>query len=450
VSGPTTSHWCEHAWLGGDRVVSKVQIDVRDGRIAAVHTGVDDPPPGTRNRRGLTLPGFANVHSHAFHRAMRGRTHGDAGSFWTWRDAMYAVAAVLDPDRLHRLARAAFAEMVLAGYTAVGEFHYVHHDPNGVVYADANAMGDALVTAAADAGIRITLLDVCYLHGGIDRELEAGQRRFADGSVDAWIQRASERREAQHVRLGAAVHSVRACTPDEIGQVARWTRSRGMPLHAHVSEQPAENELCLDEYGRTPTAVLYDAGALGEQFTAVHATHLTDEDVRLLGDSGSAVCFCPSTERDLADGIGPASRLAAAGVPLTVGSDSQAVVDGLAEARSIELDQRLATGLRGTFSSPRLMTALAQDGHRRLGWPDAGCIAVGQRADLVTVALDSVRLAGADPATVLDAVVFSATAADVTDVTVDGVNLVVGRQHRNVDVASELTAAIGEVTKASR
>jgi len=446
VNEVTTTYWCEHAWLGGDRAVSKVQVDVRDGRVAGVHTGIDDPPAGSRNRRGLTLPGLANGHSHVFHRALRGRTHAGTGSFWTWREAMYEVAARLDPDSLHALARATYGEMVLAGFTCVGEFHYVHLDPGGKPYADPNAMGEALVAAAADAGIRITLLDVCYLHGGIGRELEPGQRRFSDGSVDAWIRRVSDRRWTDHARSGAAVHSVRACTPEEIAQVATWSELQRLPLHAHVSEQPAENEDCRAAYGRTPTEVLHDAGALADRFTAVHATHLTDDDVRLLGEARTAVCLCPTTERDLADGIGPAGRLASAGVRLTVGSDSQAMIDGLEEARSVELDERLVTGLRGTFDAARLMTTLAEDGHCSLGWPDAGRIAVGQRADLVTVALDSVRLAGSDLASTLDAVVFGATAADITDVTVDGVDVVEGGEHRGIGVAAELAAAIGEVT----
>ena len=346
MSPSPTTYWCEQAWLGGGSAVAGVQVDVVDGRIAAMVTGVTAPPPGARRRAGLTLPGFANAHSHSFHRALRGRTHGQTGSFWTWRRQMYDLAATLDPDRYHRLARATFAEMALAGFTCVGEFHYLHHDVDGSPFADANVMGDALVAAAADAGVRITLLDTCYLHGGIGRDLEPEQRRFGDGSVDAWIERVDRRRPADHLRLGAAVHSVRACAPDEIEGVAAWAasarpgtgrpatdRPTGAPLHAHVSEQPAENDACLEAYGRTPTAVFGDAGALGPQFTAVHATHVSDDDIAMLGSSSTTCCLCPTTERDLADGVGPAGRLARAGSPLAVGSDSQAVIDGLDEIR---------------------------------------------------------------------------------------------------------------------
>jgi formiminoglutamate deiminase len=448
VSEAARTYWCELAWLGVAAAVADVQVDVRDGRIVEVRPGVA-PAPGAQRRRGLTLPGFANAHSHAFHRALRGRTHGGAGTFWTWRDAMYEVAEQLNPDSYYALARATYGEMVLAGYTTVGEFHYVHHSGDGTLYEEPNAMGDALVSAAADAGLRLTLLDVCYLHGGIGAELGPASRRFSDGTVAAWAARAGARRAAPHVRLGAAIHSVRACTPDEISEVVRVV-DPAAPLHAHVSEQPAENDDCLAAYGRTPTAVLRDAGALGEAFTAVHATHLSDEDVHHLGNSRSTVCLCPTTERDLADGIGPAGRLATAGVSLVVGSDSQAMVDGLEEARAVELDQRLATGRRGTFSSADLMTALVGAGHRSLGWEDAGGIAVGQRADLVTVALDSVRLAGTEPAAALDAVVFAGTAADVTDVTIDGVDVVVDGRHRSIDVAADLTSAIDALTGARR
>jgi formiminoglutamate deiminase len=362
---------------------------------------------------------------------------------------MYNVAERLDPDSLHALARAAYGEMALAGYTTVGEFHYVHHGALGTPYADPNAMGEALAAAAADVGLRLTLLDVCYLRGGIPNQgasLQGGlgpvQRRFSDGTVAAWAERSGHRRGAAHVRLGTAVHSVRACTPDEIAEVVRVVDPKA-PLHAHVSEQPAENKDCIAAYGRTPTRVLHDAGTLDDRFTAVHATHLTADDVGVLAGSGSTVCLCPTTERDLADGIGPAGRLAAAGVPLTVGSDSQAVVDAFEEVRGVELDERLVSGLRGTFDAVALASALTADGHRALGWDDAGQISVGARADLVTVSLDSVRLAGIDEG--LGGVLFAATAADVTHVTVDGVDIVTDGRHTRLDVPRELAGAIAEV-----
>ncbi|WP_326555227.1 formimidoylglutamate deiminase [Micromonospora sp. NBC_01813] len=437
--------YAEYAWLGGPGPAAGVLIEAQAGRFTTVTAGVTTPPPGVPRLAGVTLPGLANAHSHAFHRALRGRTHDDRGSFWTWRDRMYAVAGRLDPDTYLALARAVYAELALAGVTCVGEFHYLHHDPQGRPYAEVNVMADALAQAAADAGIRITLLDTCYLTAGVDGAPLAGvQRRFGDADAAAWAQRAQAwTPTGHHVRVGAAIHSVRAVPASELPVVADWAAQRAAPLHVHLSEQPAENAACLARHGRTPTALLADAGALGPATTAVHATHLTDADVALLGDAGAGVCLCPTTERDLADGIGPAGPLSAAGVPLSLGSDSHAVIDLFEEARAVEMHERLRTGRRGHYSPAELLAMATEAGHAALGWADAGRIAVGARADLVTVALDSVRTAGVDPA----GLVFAATAADVTDVVVDGRPVVADGRHLHVDVPAELTAAIRAVTE---
>jgi formiminoglutamate deiminase len=286
-------------------------------------------------------------------------------------------------------------------------------------------MGRVLLSAAAEAGVRITLIDSCYLHGGIGESLHDAQRRFSDGSAHAWAERVSELDENESARIGAAIHSMRAVDPEAAATVAAWARERERPLHAHVSEQPAENEACMEAYGRTPTALLADAGALEANFTAVHATHLDAGDVALLGGAGACCCVCPTTERDLADGIGRMRPLVEAGASLAVGSDSHAVIDVFEEARAIELDERLASGERGHHSAVDLLRAATEGGHRSLGWPEAGRIAVGAPADFVTVdLLDSVRMAGSEPETVLQTIVFSATAADVRTVIVDGVEIV--------------------------
>jgi formiminoglutamate deiminase len=413
--GQGTAYWCEHAWLD-DRPVASVRVVTDDARIAAVVPGAA-PEPGDERLAGLVLPGLANAHSHAFHRALRGRTH-EAGTFWTWRTAMYALAGRLDPDSLHALARAAYAEMALAGVTCVGEFAYLHHAPGGRRYADPNALSEALVQAAADAGVRITLLDTLYLAGGLDGSghapLDEVQLRFSDGSVGAWADRVAALPSRPGLRIGAAVHSVRAVPREALAEVAAAGGDR--PLHVHLSEQPAENEASLAFYGRTPAALLADAGLLGPRTTAVHATHLTGGDVALLGGSGTAVCACPGTEADLADGIGPFRRLRDAGAPLCLGSDQHATTDLLAEARAVEWGERLATGRRGRFEPAELVTAATAAGHRALGWADAGCLAVGHRADLVAVALDTPRTAGCTPGQV----VMAATAADVRTVVADG------------------------------
>jgi formiminoglutamate deiminase len=336
---------CQLAWLGGDEPARDVLVRVDGDRIAAVEVGVSAPPPDAAPLPGLTVPGFANAHSHAFHRALRGRTQRGAGSFWTWREQMYELAGSLDPERYHRLARAAFAEMALAGVATVGEFHYLHHTPSGEPFGDPNAMGHALVAAAQDAGVRITLLDTCYLHGGIGVELDDVQRRFSDGDALAWATRASELADGPSVRIGAAIHSVRAVDPPSMAVVAAWAADRAAPLHAHVSEQVAENEQSVAAYGCTPTELLARHGVLSERFTAVHGTHTGDADHALLGKAAAFCCLCPTTERDLADGIGPARALRDAGIGIALGSDSHAVIDVLEEARAVELDERLASGV---------------------------------------------------------------------------------------------------------
>jgi formiminoglutamate deiminase len=426
--------WCEYAWLGGAVPEQSVVIGIEDGRFTSVSPGV--APDEAERRPGLSLPGFANGHSHAFHRALRGRTHADRGDFWSWREQMYRLAARLDPTAYFRLARATFSEMVMAGYTTVGEFHYLHHGPAGRPYADPNEMGHTLMAAARDAGIRITLLDTCYLHGGFDTQLDVVQRRFGDGTVAGWFDRMSQIQADEGARVGAAVHSVRACTEDEIATVASYVTD--MPLHAHVSEQLQENEDCLARYAATPTAVFARSGALERQFTAVHATHLTAGDRRLL--RGSTVCVCPTTERDLADGVGDSRALLDEGVSLSLGSDSNAVIDGFEEARGLELHERLNTRERGRLTVHEQLSALTD--HTTLGWDDAGEIRPGRRADLVTVDFDSVRLAGTSPDGMLAAVVFAGSAADVTTVTVDGVDRVTEGRYGAGDVAREFTELV--------
>ncbi len=472
----TARYWCELAWLGGRDVEAGVMLEVEGDRIATVTPGVLARPEDAVPLKGLTLPALANAHSHAFHRALRGRTHSGRGTFWTWRDLMYRVAARLDPDRYYRLARATFAEMTLAGIGVVGEFHYVHHRRGGGAYEDPNAMGLAVAAAARDAGIRLTLLDTLYLHGGLDPAADRGyqplrpeQARFSDGTAEQWAERAGDLAAAVSdpatragtasdqpgttstttagptVRVGAAVHSVRAVDPPSIKVAVDWARERGAPLHFHASEQPAENEQCLAVHGRTPTLVIAEANGLSADSTLVHATHTTERDRTLIGEAGARCCLCPTTERDLADGVGPAEALARAGSRLCVGSDSHAVVDLFEEVRAVELDQRAATHNRGVFSAEELASMATACGYRSLGWADGGVLEEGALADFATVGLDSVRLAGTDDSCALAATIFAAGAGDVRHLVVGGRPVVRGGAHTSIDVASELRAAVREV-----
>ncbi|MFF3565987.1 formimidoylglutamate deiminase [Streptomyces sp. NPDC002574] len=441
------SYWAEHAWTGG-RVAAGVVVETTaDGRIGAVRTGVPAAPVGAITLRGLTLPGLANAHSHAFHRALRGTVQAGAGTFWTWREVMYAVAGRLTPENYFALAKAAYAEMALAGITCVGEFHYVHHRPGGAPYADPNAMGEALIAAAHEAGIRITLLDTVYLSSGFGAAPEPHQLRFSDGDAESWAERASALSDGPHVRIGAAVHSVRAVPAAELGTVVRWTQDREAPLHVHLSEQPAENEACQAAHGVTPTRLLADHGVLGPRTSAVHATHLTAEDIALLGGSGTTICMCPTTERDLADGIGPARALQEAGSPLSLGSDSHAVIDLFEEARAMELDERLRTRARGHWTAAGLLRAATADGHASLGWADGGRLEPGALADFTTVALDSARTAGPPPGLGVETAVFAATNADVRHTVVGGRHIVRDGAHQFVrDVGGALAAAIADLS----
>ncbi len=444
------TYWAEHAWLG-DRVEPGVVIrtlPAADGRITEVRPRVAAPPIGSVTLRGLTLPGLANAHSHAFHRALRGTVQVGSGTFWTWRETMYDIAARLDPDSYFALARAVYAEMALAGITCVGEFHYLHHQPDGTPYGDPNAMGEALIAAAADAGIRITLLDTAYLHGGLAsggyRPLEGVQRRFGDGTAERWRDRWSRLAPREHARIGAALHSVRAFSAaDGYQDFARWTEgvpTPRPPLRAARGERGVPG-------GARP----HPGRAAGRRrFLAADAPPRctpriwTADDIRLLGEASVTVCMCPTTERDLADGIGPAARLAAAGSPLSLGSDSHAVIDILEEARAMELDERLSSRTRGHWSAAGLLRAATGDGHASLGWPEAGRIETGALADLTTIALDSPRTAGTLPRLGAETAVFAATSADVRHTVVGGRHVVRDGAHQLVpDVPGALAEAIG-------
>jgi len=408
------TYWCRTAVLA-DGAHEGVRIEHAGGRITAIESAVAARAGDIQ--LDTVFGGIGNVHSHAFHRVLRGRTHDDGGDFWQWRDSMYEAAAQLSPDSYRELATAVFAEMLAAGYTAVGEFHYVHHQPDGTPYTD-HTMERALAAAASDVGIRLTLLDTCYLAGGINTPLSTAQARFSDNTADGWLARWFSLREAladyPSVTLGAAIHSVRAVPRSELAVIAAGLPA-DVPLHVHLSEQPQENADSVAAYGLTPTQVLASAGLVTNRLTVVHATHLTDGDIALLGEAAVTVAMCPTTEADLGDGIGPARALAAAGARITLGSDQNAVIDPFLEARGLEAGERLASGQRGRFSPAELNHALGADGYTALGL-DGGLV-VGALCDLVEVSSSSVRTLGARAAQLP----LVATASDVRRVVVGGV-----------------------------
>ena len=426
----STRYWCESAWIDG-AVAHGVLLSADDtGTLTAVETGIDTAPSDAEAVSGFVLPGGVNAHSHAFHRMLRGRTHGDGGTFWTWREVMYSVAAKLDPQAYETVARAVFAEMLAGGYTSVGEFHYVHHAQDGTPYGterprgDANddaghrahAMERALARAAASAGIRIRLLDTCYLTGGIDSELSAEQARFGDGTIDGYMDRHAgligafadefpvETPGESFVHVGAAIHSIRAVPA---ANLQRFTELSG-PVHVHLSEQPAENEASQAAYGATPTEVLARSGVVDDRLSAVHATHLSEEDIAILGGSRSTIVMCPCTEADLADGIGPARELADAGAVISLGSDQHVVLDALRETQGLEAGERLRSGQRGRFSPAELITALTAGGARSLDLPVGG-LEVGKACDFVAVRTDSMRTMGS----LDEQIILTASASDV-------------------------------------
>ncbi len=400
----------DQAWLG--HRAEDVLIEVDDGRIKTITQDVP-APDGAVRLEGWTIPGLANVHSHAFQSSLRGATESGGGDFWEWRQQMYRAAGQSDWTDYFNSSRFVFREMLEAGITAVGEFHYLH--------ALGNGLGEALIAAAQQEGIRITLIDACYLRGGMDgRPLDDVQKTFSDGDAEHWAQRMDDLDEGAGVRIAAAIHSVRAVDPASMRTVAEWARKRNAPLHIHLAEQAAEVDECLAVEGCTPTQLLDREGILGPDLTAVHAIHVNDDDISLLGANKVSICACTTTERDLGDRVGPIRALVNAGSPVCVGTDSNGIIDILEEARGVELDQRRATGRRVLHQPEELFRAATVDGMRALGW-DAGELKPGMLADFITIGFEQPALwRHLD----LAYLVFCCSARDVTSVVVGGKTVV--------------------------
>jgi formimidoylglutamate deiminase len=392
-----------------------------DGTIVSVTPGA--APGDAQVLDGPVVPGIANLHSHAFQRAMAGsaeRRAGDGEDFWSWREAMYALAATLDPDQLHRLAREVYRAMLAAGYTAVAEFHYLHRDPHGAWYADRAATAHALVAAAKEAGIAICLLPALYAHGDAGgAPLEARQRRFASGVDDVLAIAETVRHAYAHdpdVVVGVCAHSLRAVTPDELRALLEGA-PRDVPVHLHVAEQPREVAAVEAALGARPVAWLLANHDVDARWCLVHATHLTEAERDALARTGAVAGICPTTEANLGDGLFPFAPYLAAGGRFGIGSDSNVTLAPTEELRWLEYGQRLVSGRRlvaaptpGASCGEVLYAGAARGGSQACGRA-AGAIAPGMRADLVVLDDGDPTLPPPRPETLLDRYVFAARGA---------------------------------------
>lgn len=383
------------------------------------------------------MPGLATAHSHTFQRALRGRTQrrtSAANSFWSWRGLMYELAEKLDPDDIFNISRFAFVELAMSGVTAVGEFHYVHHGPGGQPYHDRIVLAEAVIRAAQEAGLRITLIRTAYLRAGYDQTPTLAQQRFIDPSIDRVLQDVealqTRFRAAPEVSLALAAHSIRAVPREQVRELAYYAQKNNLMFHMHVAEQRRELAECLAEYQRTPVALLAEDGLLAQNFVAVHATHLNPAEIRALGAAQAFICLCRTTERDLGDGLPAVAELVEAGAKLCVGVDSHAGPDAFEEIRAVELDDRSRTEARHVAAeASALLGAATQGGYEAIGMPEVW-------------SQDKVYLKANDPSIALsnddllpEAVIFGATPRAVDKVIVNHKVVVEHGLHLKYEVA---------------
>ena len=429
----------------------------RDGRIVSLTREAEVTGRIVRLEGRAALPGLVNAHSHAFQRVIRGRTErrtSEHDSFWTWREMMYSAAARLTPEDIYDSARMAFMEMALGGITTVGEFHYIHRAPDGSLYDDPNLTAKIVIKAARDAGLRIALLSVAYARSGFRTTLDERQKRFIEAEPDRYLRNVEKlkaelsREDSKGAWIGIAPHSVRAVPLDYLREIINYskkatqnskikTQNSSTPVHMHVAEQPAEVRACLEEYGRTPVQLLYGEGLLASNFTAVHAVHVTPEEARLLARAGANCCACPSTERNLGDGVVPADLFFREGLPLSLGTDSQAQIDLLEDARELEYHLRLWKLERAVLApednqpsslAARLFDCATSNGAQSLGSP-GGSLERGRTADFFTVDLNDPSIAGSSADDLLSNIVFGLARTAVRDVFVGGRQIVSGGRH---------------------
>jgi len=402
---------------------------------------------GIRLKNRAILPGLVNAHSHAFQRVIRGRTEyrsrDTADSFWTWRELMYRAANTLDFADIYVASRMAFLEMALSGITAVGEFHYLHHSPDGQKFDDPNLIAKEVIRAANDVGLRIALLRVAYERAGYNQERNPLQKRFiesADVYVDNLERLTRELADDGVAWAGAAPHSVRAVSLNYLKIVGDYASRNNLPMHMHVAEQPAEVSACIEEYGRSPVALLDTEGLLSNKFTAVHAIHVTPKAIAAIGRTGALVCACPTTERNLGDGVIPADGYVENQVPICLGTDSHAQIDLLEDARELEYHLRLQRKERNVLApndeqdrsalARRLLECATVNGAKSIGF-NGGQIEAGAPADFFTVDLNDPSIAGASEDDLLSNVVFSLSRTAVKDVVVCGKRIVEDGHHQD-------------------
>lgn len=432
------------------------------GAISAVDAEAADAAGEAPIRfSGIAIPGVPNVHSHAHQRAMVGlaeRSGPGADTFWTWRQAMYGFALRMGPEDLEAIAAQLYVEMLKAGFTAVGEFQYLHHQPDGEPYAEPAELSLRCIKAADMAGIAITLLPTLYSHGGFGGAPGTeGQRRFlngADGFLDIVWRLKSETDGHPLRQLGIAPHSLRAVTADLLGEViAGFDALDGeAPIHIHIAEQVKEVDDCLAWCGRRPVELLFDSFDVGPRWCAIHATHMTEAESSRLARSGAVTGLCPTTEANLGDGTFDAPPYFEAGGAIAVGSDSQATVGPAEDLRQLEYSQRLARRARNVLAGgPHRSTGRAlldralRGGARALAQP-VGAIEVGRRCDIVVLDPDHPALVGRDGDEAVDTWVFSAGAAAVKDTIVAGRPVVMDRRHASEeDILARFRAAMGRL-----
>ena len=405
-------------------------------RLARVDELKDEKKIRLSNR--AMLPGMVNAHSHAFQRVLRGRTEyrtsGQRDSFWTWREMMYSAATRLTPEDIYDASRMAFLEMALGGITAVGEFHYLHHAPDGQPYDDPNLLANEVIRAANDVGLRIALLRVAYARSGYQTESNPKQQRFIERDSEIYLKNL-ERLIADITRgtdasawVGVAPHSVRAVPLDYLREVVAYANEHQLKIHMHVAEQPAEVSACVEEYGRTPVALLDTEGLLSDRFTAVHAIHVTPKAIPSLARTGAIVCACPTTERNLGDGVVPADEYFKQDVAVCLGTDSHAQIDLLEDARELEYHLRLQKLERAVLDVTHLFDCTTVNGARSIGAP-GGTLDAGRPADFFTIALDDPSIAGASTENLLSSIVFASSRAAVREVVVGGKPIVSEGRH---------------------